>query len=353
MGSRAVYVRVGLLIVVGIAAVVALVLFLSGENLQNATEMETYFGESVQGLNVGAPVNYLGVTVGRVTSIGLVSAEYFRNAPANIRRGTYRMVVVRFGVSANRFGRSLTPERIADAVKAGFRTRIVTQGITGISYLALDFVNPQTFPPVQVPWAPRYPYIPSVPSTFSQVQSAAEQLANQLKDIDLRDIAASLLGLMQALQQELKGGQAYQTLSAMQTLLNHLNEAVDKADLPALASGIREDSAALSALLQSGKLEAIGNNADKAAAEIAGVTRTLPPLVTALSRTAQRTDTATADFERRMIPILRDLAATAANLRQTTDALRAYPAGVLFGGPPPRQGGSGGGGLNGTSGGGR
>ncbi len=339
MGSRAIYLRVGLLIVIGIAAVVGLVLFLGGENLQNATQMETYFSESVQGLSVGAPVSYLGVTVGRVTDIGLVTAEYFRNAPTTLRRATYRMVVVRFVVSANRIGRSLSEARIADAVKIGFRARIVTQGITGISYLALDFVNPAQFPPLEVPWAPRYPYVPSAPSTFSQVQSAAEQLADQLKDIDFRDIAAALLGLIQELQQEVKGGEAHQTLAATRTLVSHLNEVIEKADLAGLAAGIRQDSAALSALLRGGKLEAIGTNADKAAAEIAAVTRALPPLVTTLSRTAERTDTATADFERSMIPILRDLAATASNLRETTDTLRAYPAGVLFGGPPPRQGG--------------
>lgn len=338
MGSRAIYLRVGLLIVIGIAAVVGLVMFLGGESLRNATQMETYFNESVQGLSVGAPVNYLGVTVGRVTDIGLVSAEYFRNAPANLRRATYRMVVVRFVVSPNRIGRALSAERIAEAVKIGFRARIVTQGITGISYLALDFVKPAQFPPLEVPWAPRYPYVPSVPSTFSQVQSAAEQIANQLKDIDFRDIAQALLGLIQALQEEVKSGDTHQTLVALRTLITQLNDAVGKADLPNLAAGISQDSAALSTLLRSGKLEAIGTNADKAAAEIAAAARTLVPLVNTLSHTAERTNTVTADFERNMIPILRDLAATAANLRETTDALRAYPAGVLFGGPPPRQG---------------
>jgi hypothetical protein len=37
------------------------------------------------------------------------------------------------------------------------------------------------------------------------------------------------------------------------------------------------------------------------------------------------------------VPLLRDLSATAANLRETTEALRQYPAGVLLGGPPPRE----------------
>lgn len=337
MGSRAIYLRVGILIVIGIGAVVALVLFLSGENFRNAIQMETYFNESVQGLNVGAPVTYLGVTIGRVTDIGLVSAEYFRNAPPNLRRATYRMVFVRFVIDPRRVGRTLSDTRIEEAVKAGFRARVMTQGITGISNLGLDFVNPQKFPPLEVPWSPRYPYVPSIPSTISQVQTAAEQIANQLKSIDFKGMATALVGLIETLQQELKTGQTHQTLAATQALVSSLQSAVDQADLPGLASGIRQDTDALSALLRGGKLEAIGVNADKAAAEIAAVARTLPPLLAALSQTAERTNTTTAEFERRMIPILQDLAATASNLRETSDALRAYPAGALFGGPPPRR----------------
>lgn len=336
MRARAIYFRVGLLIVIGIGVVVALVLFLTGERFRNAVAMETYFNESVQGLTVGAPVRFLGVTVGRVTDIGLVSAEYFRNAPISLRRATYRMVVVRFVVVPERLGRSFTPERIAAAVKAGFRARTVSQAITGISYLGLDFVNPEQFPAEAVPWKPRFPYVPSVPSTFSQVQSAAEQLAEQFKTIDFKAIATSLLALLEELRTELKSGDTHQTLAAKRTLVETLNQQVQQADLPGLVAGIKEDTKSLSALLEGGKLEQIGTNADKAAAEVAEVVRTLPPLINALSRTAARTDATTADFERRMIPILRDLAATAANLRDTASALRAYPAGVLFGGPPPR-----------------
>ncbi len=346
MGSRAMFLRVGLLIVIGIGAVVGLVLFLSGENFQNAVEMETYFNESVQGLNVGAPVNYLGVTIGRVTDIGLVSAEYFRGAPPNLRRATYRMVFVRFVVDPKRIGRTLTPARIEDAVKAGFRARIVSQGITGISYLGLDFVNPVQYPPLAVPWAPRYPYVPSVPSTISQVQSAAEQLAQDLRQSNFKDIAAALLNLLEELRQEIRSGQTHQTLAAVTVLVTTLRQAIDKADLPSLAAGLRNDSQTLRTLLRSKRIEQIGANADRAAADLAAVTHTLPPLITALSRTAHRTDVTTADFQRRIIPILRDLQSTAANLRDTTDALRAYPAGVLFGSPPPHSGA-------GTTGGGR
>ncbi len=340
MGARGAFLRVGLLVLVGIGAVLGLVLFLSGNNFSNGVELETYFRESVQGLDVGAPVNYLGVTLGRVTDIGLVSAEYGRGVPIDIRRATYRLVYVRFVVNPQKIGRTLTQEDVQNAINAGLRARVANQGITGISYLSLDFVNPQQYPPIAVPWTPKYPYVPSVPSTFAQVQTAAEQLASQLEQIDFKGLTEGLATLTRTLQQQLTSGEAHQTLAAATALLETLNASLEKADLPALAASLRKTSTAAGSLAESAELHGFIANANRAAGELATAARALPPLIASLSRTAERTNAASAELERRMTSILADLQATAGNLRDTTDELRSYPAGVLFGGPPPRRNGN-------------
>ena len=230
MGGRGMFLRVGLLVLVGIGAVIGVVLFLGGNNFSNGVELETYFRELVEGLDVGAPVNYLGVTLGRVTDIGLVTAEYGEGAPVDIRRATYRLVYVRFVINPRKIGRVLTPADVESAIAAGLRTRVASQGITGISYLSLDFLNPEQYPAVAVPWKPEYPYVPSVPSTFAQVQSAAERISSQLEQIDFKAIAEGLLGLTQTLQRELTSGEAHQTLTAATALLGALQTTLEKAD---------------------------------------------------------------------------------------------------------------------------
>ena len=56
------YLRVGLLILAGIALAVGFVMFFTAGRLNRHSEIfETYFRESVQGLDVGAPVRYRGV----------------------------------------------------------------------------------------------------------------------------------------------------------------------------------------------------------------------------------------------------------------------------------------------------
>ncbi len=125
---------------------------------------------------MGAAVKYRGVTIGQVTEIALVAAEYGQTppgaAPADaIDDGSdYRDVLVRFEIDTTRIGHL---PAIQALVQQGVRARIAPQGLTGLSYLSLDFTDAQKYPAMTVPWTPRYQYIPSVTSTLSLVQDAA------------------------------------------------------------------------------------------------------------------------------------------------------------------------------------
>ena len=66
--------------------------------------------------------------------------------------------------------------------------------------------------------------------------------------------------------------------------------------------------------------------------------RRLPPLIAALEQTVRRTNSGAADLQSDLAPVLRDAQAAAANLRETSEELRRYPASVLFGGPPRAAG---------------
>ncbi len=332
--GRAAFLRVGLLMLGGLGLVVGLVWFFGGNTLSHGTTFETYFSESVQGLDVGTPVKYRGVTVGRVTELGLVTTEYgSRAAPAEIDRQTYRLVFVRFEVDRNRLGG--LPETAA-AVRLGLRVQLAAQGITGLSYMELDFADPKKYPALTVPWTPRNPYIPSMPSTLQQVQDAATEFLAKMNRLNIDALTASVTGLLGDLRTDIDQGDVHVALARSAELLRTLNVAVQAADLPGLSADLRQTSAAVRAVAENRDLHQALANAAVATDHLAAASARLGPLIATLQATAGRIDSGTADLQQGLVPILRDAQAAAANLRATTEELRRYPPQFLLAAPPPR-----------------
>jgi paraquat-inducible protein B len=336
--GRGVFLRVGLLIVGGWVLVAGMVWFFAGSRVSRGIEFETYFGESVEGLEVGAPVKYRGVTVGRVTETGLVTAEYgTHNLPVELDQQTYRLVYVRFMVDPVRIG--LPAAQVSDpttAVRLGLRVRLASQGITGLTYAELDFVDPERYPPLGVPWTPRDPYIPSMPSTLLELKNQATDFLAKLNRLDLDTLSTSLNGLLADLRANIGHGDVHETLARSAELLRTLDDAVRAADLPGLTADLRQTSDALRAVAQDRDLHRVLANAAVVSDHLAAASARLAPLIAALQETAGRIDSGVADVQQGVLPILRDAQAAAANLRDTSEELRRYPPQFLLATPPAR-----------------
>ena len=334
---RTLYLRVGVLVLAGLALGLGFVLFLTSGRLdRNEAVFETYFRESVQGLEVRAPVRYRGVAIGRVHEIKLVSAEY-RRPEGSIYGTAFQLVLVRFSVDTSRVGEVPTMQ---EAIKLGFRVRIAAQGITGVNYLELDFVDPERFPPREVPWTPVYTYIPAIPSTVAQVQTAAERLVGQLQEVDLAELVKDVTGLVTDLRGELKDGDVATTLREATALLHSLRETTERAELPEAVASLRATSEEARALLANRELREALANIAALTAELRVTARRLPASLDALQGGLRTVRGTTTDLQADLAPILRDLRAAVANLRDTTETLRRYPSQALFGAPPPAPGNS-------------
>ena len=330
---RGSYLRVGLLLVVGAGLLLGAVLFLSSTQIRHGRAYETYFRDSVQGLDVGAAVKYRGVTVGSVAFIGLVAAEYGGNQPALVQSTDYRAVLVRFDIDTSRMGEVLTPQSIESE---GVRARIAPQGLTGLSYIELDFVNPARFPPLKVVWTPRVDYIPSVPSTLSQVQDAATVLLAKIQQVDINGLADGVLGLVTDLRGQLHDGDAHRLLGQASETLMALRTTLAAADVPALSAELRQTLAAARGVAGGPQTQALLKAATAAADRLGQAAARLPALIASLDAVARRADTGSADLEAGLVPILRDARTAVAALRQTSEALRRDPGQVVLQGPPPR-----------------
>jgi ABC-type transporter Mla subunit MlaD len=328
MESRNAALRVGMFVLAGIVGLLALIFFLSGGILNPGIQQETYFQESVQGLDVGTAVKFRGVTIGQVTDVGLVAAEYPPPNPGDDDQKVYQQIVVRFKVDPRKIGNI---SDLSHLISHGLRVQIEPQGITGLSYVDLSFVNPLQYPVQSVPWTPDSTVIPSIPSTLTQLQDAVEQVMSSLTHVNLGKMVDQISSLTSTLNDEVTTGDAHQAVANAKALLANLNTTVQQTNLPATTASVRN-------LMQGPQTEQIIAELNQTTAQLAKVSGQLPALVASSQAAINQANETTSDLQAQLIPILQDMKTTTANLRVLSSTLARNPSQVILGAPPPPEG---------------
>jgi paraquat-inducible protein B len=88
------------------------------------------------------------------------------------------------------------PSTLAKLVDEGLRANTSLEGITGLRYVALEFVDPQrypgTTPPPSLALSAQYPAIPTIRSPFSRVSEDVAEIVRNLKGLDFAGISAEI-----------------------------------------------------------------------------------------------------------------------------------------------------------------
>jgi ABC-type transporter Mla subunit MlaD len=345
---RANYFKLGLFVLGAMgAAIVVLLVVGSGRWFQPRITFETYFDESVQGLDIGSKVKYRGVVIGEVTKIGFTHVVYPSQSDRPLsERKRYVMVEAKLQpkLLGGRAASEITsPENAKLEVERGLRARLAPQGITGTNYLELDYVDPQKNPVLPIDWEPENFYIPSSRSTVLQFVNAASDLITRLHDLDVEGIVGNLNRLLVltnervgAIDTKVLAQRADRVLGKMETALDGAKLGKVSDEAVALLAELRESNAELRKTLGNPALQKLPEDAGATMARLRTLTEdpALPKTLQSMSRTLGRIDRILGGGEA-------DLAATVENLRQITDNLRdltedtkRYPANVIFGGPP-------------------
>jgi len=332
MKSATLYLRVGILVVAGALLAAGFVIFLAANRGSGPVQVfETYSRESVQGLDVGAPVRYRGVPIGRVTEISLVSSAY-RRPEGVAHTEAFQLVLIRFALDATAIAEV---PNMQEAIRQGLRARISAQGITGVNYLELDFVNPDRFPVAPIPWTPRYTVVPSIPSTVAQVRGAAEALVERLSQVPIEQMANDLASLLGGLSRQANEGDLAATLRGTAQISAQLNALLQSGAVEALLADARGAAEQARGLAAAPELRQAIANVSAAAVELRRATQRLPATIEGVDRTLRTARDTTSDIQSELVPILADLRATTASLRATAEALRGSPSQTIFGAPPP------------------
>ncbi len=192
MDDRQHYFRLGIFVVASVAILFAVLFILGGRSLfQPKLEVETYFNDSVTGLDIGVPVKARGVQVGQVTAVDFSSTLYEQDVPVGKRRA---YIVVRATIVGPRA--QVWRKELDAYVQRGLRVRTQLAGITGQQYLAVDFVDPKTYPPLPFDWKPKYDYVPSAPSFASEIITSVQNLVSNLDKADIEHLGQNLNALV-------------------------------------------------------------------------------------------------------------------------------------------------------------
>ncbi|MCX5738562.1 MAG: MlaD family protein [Proteobacteria bacterium] len=309
MSDEARYARVGAFVFGGIAlAVVGALLIGGGALFRRPLIIETVFGESVQGLEVGSPVKLRGVKLGTVSSIGFVGDSYvLDDTPDAVKQRNN--VLVRMEIESRLDALSARvdqEESVRVQVEKGLRLRVTPLGITGTAFIQADYLDPKKNPPLPITWNPDHVYVPSAPSTISQLSSAAERLMSRIDKLNVEEL-----------------------LTNFDKVLASLNGALGEADV----QGARKSVGELLTELQSTSSEA---RKAIAAADLRGTSRdarnTLDQMTATLTRVQRLLDANDDD----LAVTLDNLRVASENLREASETARAYPSLLLFGAPPKR-----------------
>jgi len=344
MNKKANYFRLGIFIIVASAILVAIVLALGAGNVFKRTvTIETYFDESVQGLDVGSAVKYRGVQVGRVTRIGFTATQYQSDVPMKSRR---QYVLVEAELQPELIGARLDggeSDRVMEMIAAGLRARLAPVGITGTAYLEIDFVDPKTNPPLTITWAPQCIYIPSAPSTYNQIVSGAQKFLATLDNADIEGAINSIAVLARAANDKLGelpvGAIAYETTAAvkeLRALIARLDRTIAAPEVTQAVKDLGVASARLREVLANPGWATAPGQAAEAFAKVREVAENphLQDALVRLDRILTRLDTMTAGADSDFSTALYNLRRVSENLRDLTETVKRYPGSVLA--EPPR-----------------
>jgi ABC-type transporter Mla subunit MlaD len=258
MSQKPNYFRIGLFIIVALAILTGgLIALGAGQMFRPRIYIETYVDGTVQGVDVGSPVKFRGVPIGRVSSINFTFNEY--GSPSQVDRFNYVRILMEIDreMFPGMFSENLTPV-IEKNVEQGLRARIEPQGITGINYIEINYVNdPSQFPSLAVDWKPHYYYIPSAPGQLTNMLDSVNNIMRQIEQLNIGGMSTSITDLLANLNKAVTGADITKVSADLQTLLGELRNALQAANVGTLSEdarrmieGVEKSNAQLQAVLK-------------------------------------------------------------------------------------------------------
>ena len=244
-----------------------------------------YFNQSLRGLSPGAPVDFRGVVIGEVKSIGVEFDRAEREFRMPVLVTVYPDRLRRRAGETGEESRATQQERLRFLTEKGLRAQLRNGNLlTGSVYVALDFF-PKA-PPAKINLEKNPIELPTVANSLDEIQSQVQEIASKLNKVPYEQIAADLRTTLAALNK---------TLASTEQAVTRINTDVT----PELAAAMKD------------------------------VRKTV--------NSAERTLADDSPLQQDMRQTLRELTRAAGSVRVLTDYLERHPESLLRGKPDDKK----------------
>lgn len=288
-------------------AVGGVVILGSGKFFTETMTCLMYFDGAIQGLRVGASVNFRGVKVGTVTDIRMqldrknlsIRIPVYVEFPKGIR-GSMEMI---------NEGPRVLESAIGALIRRGLRAQLQTESlVTGQLFIQLDiYPVPVAFSEVVAPEAQTAPSptgceIPTVPTTLQEVSNTARKALDKLAELPLEAM-----------------------LKAAQEALFGVNNLVNNPDIPLVLTNLNRTLVALPPLIQhtDTSVQQVATRAVTTLDQVQKVMAELQPLVQQTQRLVQQTQTLVQQVDQQSGPVFANAATSLGHVTRLAQTVEA------------------------------
>lgn len=330
MSKKANPTLVGIFVLIALALALVAVVILGKIKLKdNRFRCVAYFTGSLYGLDIGAPVTFRGVIIGRVSAVRINFDKQQNNYIIPVFIDIEQTPDLTDNHAEN-WNRDTISGMLQQLIDQGLRAQLrISSLLTGKLYVDLAF-----YPDSEMLLHNKDTALFEIPSQASGL----EQITQKLESLPLDEILNKTAAALDGINSIINSTETRRTLDSLDSTLNRLNTLFTRADaeFPALAAELKKGLTNFAAL--SATANTLLRTADK---ELPGMSAELKQLLTGLNTTAGALAKTLHNIEQltakdsmlsyQFAGSLREIERAAASIRQLTDYLQQNPNALLFG----------------------
>jgi phospholipid/cholesterol/gamma-HCH transport system substrate-binding protein len=224
--------KLGLFVVSGVVMLLTTIAALGARSLHTeVAHYKTYFDESVQGLEVGSPIKFRGVSIGTVGKIEVAPDHRMVEVTSDLVVAELR----RLGIDGADPVTHVTHKKLE--VADDLRAQLASAGLTGVKYLLIDFfpVADNPLPVLTFPIPENY--IPATPSTLKSIEDSLVRAIHRMPEI--LEQVSGVVNRVDTLLGDVQGhelpAQVVATLGHANTILAEAQRKIEQVDTKGLS----------------------------------------------------------------------------------------------------------------------